>query len=196
MCPGIQGWKYATTELRASTGTPLHHLLATIAPDTNQITISVYLLTPLNSLWQCIHIDKACNLNTCDVQMCSKPQSAPYQHQQSTIPWQPTQQVFEDHGGRGQPHYNQCMGTPIASQSAYNNQPPYQSQPRDSNYPGTPIASQPACNNQPSYQSQRRDSNYPGTSSNRAMLPFHDLPPGTGLGPQPGYRHEKEYYNS
>ena len=123
------------------------------------------------SMWQCINIDKACNISTDVVQVFGMPQSATYQQQQTPINWQTTQPVFPTLGGRGQSHCNTCIGTPIASQNAYHNQSSYPSQPREPNFAGT--------------------------SSNPGLLQqFHNLPQGASFGSQPGYMHEKEYYNS
>jgi hypothetical protein len=110
--------------------------------------------------------------NFCEhcVQMFGVPYSAPYHQQQSTIPWQPGQQLFGTLSGRGQSLYTPCMGTPITSHSPYHNQVPYPAAPRDGQFEGT--------------------------STNRLMLPFHNPPQGAPFIPQPAYVIGQDYYNS
>ena len=132
-------------------------------------------LSEITALSACSSSSIARNMSTTNVikhgvQMFGMPYSATYQQPQSTVPWQTAQPVFGTLGGRGQSMYPPCIGTPIASPNAYNNQLSYPAQPQDSQFEGT--------------------------SSNRMLLPFHNLPQGATFSSQPGYMLGKEYYNS
>lgn len=104
------------------------------------------------------------------LQMFGMQYSTPYQPTQSAIPWQNAQIQFGTLGGRGPPIYPPCMGTPIPSPNAYNQQLPY-----------------PAG---------AREAQFEGGSSNRIMLPFHNVAQGGTFNSHPSYMIGNEYYNS
>ena len=98
------------------------------------------------------------------------PYARSYPQPHSTVPWQNTQPVFGTIGPPSQSMYNPCMGTPIASQNAYNNQLQYSSQPRESQYDGS--------------------------NGSHIMLPMHSLSHGANFNSQPGHMAGKEFYIS
>ena len=110
------------------------------------------------------------DVNLHAVQMFGMPYSTGYQQPQSTIPWQSAQPVFGTLGGRPQAMYPPCFGTPISSSNTYSPQL--------------------------SYPAQAPSSQFEGSSSNRMLLPLHNMQQGAIVSSQPGYMLGKEYFNS
>ena len=104
------------------------------------------------------------------MQIYGVPYPATFHQPQLSIPWQTTQPVFGNLGGRQQSMYSPCFGTPVAQSSAYNNQLAYPNPPRESQLEGQ--------------------------SSNHVLLPIHNLPQGATYSPNPGYTAGKDYYSS
>ena len=98
------------------------------------------------------------------------PYRASYHQAQTTIPWPNAQPVFGQIGPPGQQMYSPCIGTPVASSNAYNNQL--------------------------TYAAQLGEGPYEGPNSNHILAPVCNLPQGVILQSQPGHLPPGEFYAS
>lgn len=101
------------------------------------------------------------------MQIFRMPYSTSYHQPRSTFPWQNPQPFFGTIGPIGLSMHNPCMGTPVASSNAYNNQLTYLAHPRESQYEST--------------------------ISNHILLPMHNLPQGATFSSQPCHMAGKQF---